>query len=66
MTRFWRLARQFDSAGVRQVSEGEIGATLLIVYRVLGPGPTTLSHALTRGESSPEAIAARAYRIRAS
>lgn len=62
----WRLARPFDSAIVQQVSEGEIGDTIVIVYRVLGVGRTSLAYALTRGDSSPKALAAHTYRVTAS
>lgn len=62
----WRLARPYDSKVVQQVSEGEIGDTVVIVYRVVGTGRATLAYALTRGESSPTAVAAHTYRVRAT
>lgn len=62
----WRVARPYDSTVVRQVSEGELGTSVVIVYRVVGAGSTTLAFGLTRGESSPKAVAAHTYRVKAS
>jgi hypothetical protein len=49
---------------VRQVSEADVGRSVVVVYRVVGRGRTLLVFALTRGDASPEAIAAVTYAIR--
>jgi hypothetical protein len=59
----WRVARAYDSRIVRQVSEGEVGATVVLVYRVVGRGDTSLVFAQTRGESSSKAVKAATYRV---
>jgi hypothetical protein len=60
----WRVARSYDTSVVRQVSEADVGRSVVVVYRVVGRGRTLLVFALTRGDASPEAIAAVTYAIR--
>ena len=62
----WRLARPVDAAVLRQVSEGEIDGTVVVVYCVVGKGKATVRYALTLGESSSDAIAVRTYRVAAA
>jgi hypothetical protein len=60
----WRVARPYDSDVVRQVSEAEVGRAVVLVFKVVGRGDTSLVFALTRGESSPNALRAATQRIR--
>jgi hypothetical protein len=60
----WRLARPLDSAVLRQVSEGDVGKTVVIVFRVVGKGNASLVFALTRGDSSSKAVRAVATAVR--
>jgi hypothetical protein len=48
----WRVARAFNSKVVQQVSEANVGANVVLVYRAVGAGKTTVSFALTRGETA--------------
>ncbi len=48
----WRVARPYDSKVVRQTSEGDIGKSVVLVFRATGKGTTTVAFALTRGETS--------------
>ncbi len=48
----WRVARAFDSKVVQQVSEADVGANVVLVFRATGSGKTTVSFALTRGETA--------------
>jgi hypothetical protein len=59
----WRLARRYDSHVVRQVSEAEIGPSVVVVFRVVGRGDTTLIYALTRGDTSAKAVKAVTHTI---
>jgi hypothetical protein len=59
----WRVARAYDSRIVRQVSEGDLGPNVVLVYRVVGRGDTTLVFAQTRGESSSRALKSATYRV---
>jgi hypothetical protein len=59
----WRVARAYNSRIVRQVSEGDLGANVVLVYRVVGRGDTSLVFALTRGDSSSKAVKAATYRV---
>ena len=59
----WRLAREVDFRLACQVSEADVGDSVVVVFEIVGPGWTSIVFALTRGESSPEALAAVAYRV---
>jgi hypothetical protein len=61
----WRVARSYDSRVVRQLSEADVGSSVVLVYRVAGTGSTSLVFALTRGDTSSRAVKAATYRIRA-
>ena len=62
----WRLARQYDARVVRQVSEADVGGNVVLVFKVVGRGSTSLVFALTRGDASPTAVKASTQRIRAT
>lgn len=62
----WRVARRYDTRVARQVSEGEVGASVVLVFKIVGRGDTTLVFALTRGDSSPTAVKAARYKIHAA
>jgi hypothetical protein len=61
--RVWRIARRFDVGVVRQVSEADVGASVVLVFRAVGKGATTISFGLTRGETA-KAYEARRYVVR--
>ena len=48
----WRIARPFDSHVVQQVSEADVGASVVLVFRATGIGKTTVAFGLTRGETA--------------
>lgn len=60
----WRLARQVDPSVLRQVSEGEVGSSLVVVFRTVHMGSARVVFALTRGDSSPHALRSRTYTVR--
>jgi hypothetical protein len=60
----WRVARRLDSRVVRQVSEGEIGTSVVLVFRTVGIGRASVFFAATRGESSSKAVRSVTYRVR--
>jgi hypothetical protein len=62
----WRVARKYDPGVVRQVSEAGVGPNVVLVFRVVGRGETSLVFALTRGDASREAIKAITQKIRSS
>jgi ATP:corrinoid adenosyltransferase len=47
----WRIARPFNGHVLRQVSEGDVGANVVLVFRGAGRGTTTLAFGLTVGET---------------
>jgi hypothetical protein len=50
--RVWRIARSFDSTVVREVSEANVGKSVVLVFRTFKKGSATLKFGLTRGERS--------------
>jgi hypothetical protein len=62
----WRVARQVDSKVLRQVSEADVGPTVVVVFRAVGKGKATVSFAATRGDSSSKAVRASFYRVTVS
>src|SRR5215207_4649142 len=44
----WRVARKYDAGIVRQLSEADVGASVVLVFRVAGSGTTAVTFALTR------------------
>jgi hypothetical protein len=50
--RIWRIARPFDSTVVREVSEANVGKSVVLVFRTFKKGSATLKFGLTRGERS--------------
>lgn len=50
--RVWRIARPFDSHVVQEVTEADVGASVVLVFKATGSGKTTVSFALTRGETA--------------
>src|SRR5262249_26667629 len=52
----WRLARRIDPAVLRQVSEADVGRSVVVVFRATGKGTARVIFALTRGET-PRALA---------
>jgi hypothetical protein len=61
--RVWRVARQFDSQIVEQVTEGDVGPTVVLVFKAKQAGSTTVVFALTRGERT-KAFEARRFVVR--
>jgi len=48
----WRLARRVNPAVLRQVSEANVGSSVVVVFRATGRGSARVVYALTRGETS--------------
>jgi hypothetical protein len=61
--RVWRIARRFDGGVVRQISERDVGQSVVLVFRAVGRGSTTVAFGLTRGETS-KAFESRRYIVR--
>jgi hypothetical protein len=60
----WRLARRVDPSVLRQVSEGEVGSSVVVVFRAVHTGSARVVFALTRGDSSSRALRSRTYTVR--
>jgi hypothetical protein len=59
----WRLARRYNSSVVRQVSEAGVDANVVLVFKIVGRGTTSLVFALTRGDTSPRAVKATTHTV---
>jgi hypothetical protein len=56
--RVWRIARTVDPSVLVEVSEGDIGTNVVLVFKAKGKGSAKVSFGLTRGER------AKAYEAR--
>ena len=62
----WRIARRYDSTIVRQVSEADVGSNVVLVFRIVGKGDTSLVFALTKGDTSSKAVKSVTQKIHSS
>jgi hypothetical protein len=62
----WRIARPFNSAVVQQLAEADVGSSVVLVFKVIHRGRTSLVFALTRGDASPKAVKSATYKIHVS
>jgi hypothetical protein len=62
--RVWRVARPIDGTVLSQVSEANVGPSVVLVFRTKGAGRATVSLALTNGDTSGKALEARVFRVR--
>jgi hypothetical protein len=60
--RVWRIARPFDGKIVSETREAETKQQVLITFRAVGKGTTSVVFAMTLGERS-HAYAAHTYRF---
>jgi len=58
----WRLARAVDPHVLVQVSEANVGNSVVIVYKAVGRGTAAIRYGLTRGETA-KAKASATYRV---
>jgi hypothetical protein len=52
----WRLARDVDPRVLREVSEADVGDSVVIVFRATGVGSVRVVFALTHGDASAKAL----------
>jgi hypothetical protein len=62
----WRIARRYDARVVKQVSEADVGPSVVLVFKVVGRGQTSLVFALTRGDASSKAVRSATHKIRSA
>ncbi|MBV8949388.1 MAG: hypothetical protein JOZ99_00815, partial [Actinobacteria bacterium] len=61
--RVWRVARPFDPRVLTQVSEADVGTSVVLVFRAKRPGRTTVTLALTKGDTSSKALESRRFTV---
>jgi hypothetical protein len=60
----WRIARAFDAKVVTQTEEADVGSrTVVVVFRAVRRGRTSVIFAQTKGDTSGTAVKALRYRI---
>ena|SRR5579864_9179692 len=59
----WRLARAVSPKVLVEVSEANVGSTVVIVYRAVGAGSVSVRYGLTRGETR-HAYASATFNVR--
>jgi hypothetical protein len=59
----WRLARNLDSGILREGEELETESSVVVIFKVVGHGTTSVIFALTRGEASPKALGSHTTKI---
>ena len=62
----WRIARAYDAKVVKEVSEADVGPSVVLVFKVVGKGNTSLVFALTRGDASSKAVKSATHKIHAA
>ena len=62
----WRLARAVNPKVLREVSEADVGKTVVIVFAVTGKGTASIVYALTRGDTSSKALGAITHTVTVS
>ncbi len=60
----WRVARPVNGRILRQLTEADVGSSVVLVFRATGTGNAFVRFALTRGESSGKALRAVTYHVR--
>lgn len=61
--RVWRIARAYDPRVIRELSEADVGQSVVIVFKAARAGNATLVFALTKAETS-KALEARRFAVR--
>ena len=59
----WRLARAVSPKVVTEVTEGDVGTNVIVVFKAAGVGKASIVYALTKGES-PTAQKSSTYVVR--
>jgi hypothetical protein len=62
----WRIARPFNSRVVHQVAEADVGSRVVIIFKAVRRGRTSVVFALTRGDTSAKAVKSATYKIHVS
>jgi hypothetical protein len=58
----WRLARAVNPKVLVEVTEANVGANVVVIYRATGPGSVKVVYGLTRGETA-KAFASATYNV---
>ena len=53
----------FDGAVLHEFSEANVGSSVVLVFRAVGAGSTTVSLALTKGDTSAKALESRRFLV---
>src|SRR5262245_29843980 len=59
----WRISRPYDARVVNQGSEANDGTSVVLVFKVVGRGQTSIVFAQTRGDASSKAVKSATYKV---
>jgi hypothetical protein len=59
----WRIARPFDPHVVREIAEGELGTSVVIVFKGVAKGHASIVVAQTLGDTGTKAFKAVTYDV---
>jgi hypothetical protein len=62
--RVWRVARAINDNVLHQVSEANVGGSVVIVFRARSAGAATVLLALTKSDTSTTALESRRFQVR--
>jgi len=60
--RVWRIARSLNASVLHELSEANVGATVVVVFKTTHRGDATISFGLTQGETRT-ALESRTYKV---
>jgi hypothetical protein len=60
--RVWRQANTVDQMVLKQVSEGDVGPSVVIVFKAVGKGTAKVAYGLTKGETK-KAYASQTFTV---
>jgi hypothetical protein len=58
----WRQANTVDQKVLTQVTEGDVGSSVVIVFKAVGSGTTKIAYGLTKGETK-KAYASQTFTV---
>ena len=62
----WRLAGNLNPNVLHELSEADLGASVVVVFKAVGSGSTTLTYGLTLGDAGTKAYASATFTVHVS
>lgn len=62
--RVWRIARAYDSRILQEQTEADVATSVVLVFKAARAGTTTITFALTKGDTGTKAFEARRVTVK--